>query len=143
MDGCPSRRPHRVLITLAQSALALAQGLEPGKPFGNRLADERPVNLPFKQSDLFPDGHAQSPGFPIETGTLRGVTSILPAIHQSNRNEKEIARQIYLMMLSRHPTERELDIVAEYSRSDVVEGREGLQDVVWALVNSGEFLHRH
>lgn len=61
----------------------------------------------------------------------------------SNRTEKEIAKQLYLMIVSRYPTERELKIVAEYSQSDVVEGREGLQDLAWALINSAEFLHRH
>jgi len=62
---------------------------------------------------------------------------------QSNRSQKEIAKQIYLMTLSRFPTERELKIVAEYSQSEVVQGREGLLDLAWALINSAEFLHRH
>lgn len=61
----------------------------------------------------------------------------------SNRKDEEIARELYLTILSRFPTERELKIVAEYSRSGAVEGREGLQDLAWALVNSAEFLHRH
>jgi hypothetical protein len=62
---------------------------------------------------------------------------------QSNRSQEDIAKQLYLMILSRFPTDSELKIVAEYSRSGVVEGREGLQDLAWALVNSAEFLHRH
>ena len=61
----------------------------------------------------------------------------------SNRSTDEIAKQIYLMILSRYPTERELEIVAEYSQSSVVKDREGLQDLAWALINSAEFLHRH
>jgi hypothetical protein len=62
---------------------------------------------------------------------------------QSNRSREEIVKQLYLMILSRFPTDSELKIVAEYSQSGVVEGREGLQDLAWALVNSAEFLHRH
>jgi hypothetical protein len=62
---------------------------------------------------------------------------------QSNRSEKEIAKQLYLTILSRFPTERELKIVMEYSQSDVVTGREFLEDLAWALINSAEFLHRH
>jgi hypothetical protein len=61
----------------------------------------------------------------------------------SRRSPEEVAKQLYLMIVSRFPTERELNIVAEYCQSDVVEGREGLQDLAWALVNSAEFLHRH
>jgi hypothetical protein len=52
-------------------------------------------------------------------------------------------RELYLMILSRFPTESELKVVAEYSRSKAVEEREGLEDLAWALINSAEFLHRH
>jgi hypothetical protein len=67
----------------------------------------------------------------------------IQSVIQSNRSREEIAKQLYLMILSRSPTERELKVVAEYSQSGAVEGREGLQDLAWALVNSAEFLHRH
>jgi len=73
---------------------------------------------------------------------LEGGTKIQNVVY-SNRSPEEIAKRLYLMIVSRLPTERELKVVAEYSQSDVVEGREGLQDVAWALVNSAEFLHRH
>lgn len=62
---------------------------------------------------------------------------------QSNRSEEDIAKQLYLTILSRFPTEAELRIVTKYSQSDVVRDREGLQDLAWALINSAEFLHRH
>ena len=62
---------------------------------------------------------------------------------QSNRSPDEIAKGLYLTILSRFPTESELKIVAGYSQSDAVQGREALQDLAWALVNSAEFLHRH
>jgi len=61
----------------------------------------------------------------------------------SNRSPKEIARRLFLAIVSRFPTKSELKIVAEYSRSGVVEDRDGLLDLAWALVNSAEFLHRH
>jgi len=73
---------------------------------------------------------------------LQGGTKMQKVIY-SNRSPKEIAERLYLTIVSRYPTERELKIVAEYSQSDMVEGREGLQDLAWALVNSAEFLHRH
>jgi hypothetical protein len=61
----------------------------------------------------------------------------------SNRSPDEIVKRLYLMIVSRFPTETELKVVVKYSQSDAVEGRQGLQDVAWALVNSAEFLHRH
>ena len=61
----------------------------------------------------------------------------------SNHRQDQIARELYLMILSRYPTDSELKIVAEYSRSDAVEKRQGLEDLAWALINSAEFLHRH
>ncbi len=73
---------------------------------------------------------------------LEGGDKIQNVIY-SNRSPEEIAKRLYLMIVSRLPTQRELKVVAEYSQSDVVEGRQGLQDVAWALVNSAEFLHRH
>jgi hypothetical protein len=73
---------------------------------------------------------------------LRDGPKIKEVIY-SNRRQDQIVRELYLMILSRFPTDSELKIVAEYSRSDAVEGREGLEDLAWALVNSAEFLHRH
>ena len=73
---------------------------------------------------------------------LRSGPKIREVIY-SNRRQDQIARELYLMILSRYPTDAELKIIAEYSRSDAVEGRECLEDLAWALINSAEFLHRH
>jgi hypothetical protein len=62
---------------------------------------------------------------------------------EANRSPEETAKRLYLTILSRYPTETEQKIVAEYAQSAVVQGREGLQDLAWALTNSAEFLHRH
>jgi hypothetical protein len=50
---------------------------------------------------------------------------------------------IYLMVLSRYPTEEELRTVGAYSQSGAAKGREALLDLAWALMNSAEFLYRH
>jgi hypothetical protein len=73
---------------------------------------------------------------------LRDGSKIRKVIY-SNRRQDQIARELYLMILSRYPTDSELKIVAEYCRSDAVEKRQGLEDLAWALINSAEFLHRH
>jgi hypothetical protein len=50
---------------------------------------------------------------------------------------------IYLMILSRYPTEEELRTVGAYSQSGAARGRDVLLDLAWALMNSAEFLYRH
>ena len=55
----------------------------------------------------------------------------------------EAATRIYLTILARLPTQRELQVFDQYSKSDIVQGQEALTDLIWALVNSVEFLYRH
>jgi len=126
-----------------QRSIALADGsitssfLEMfGRPSRDTgLALERENNpTPAQRLHLLNSSHVQR--------KLEGGDKIQKVIY-SNRSPKEVAERLYLMIVSRFPTERELKVVAEYSQSDVVEGRQGLQDVAWALVNSAEFLHRH
>jgi hypothetical protein len=50
---------------------------------------------------------------------------------------------IYLTILSRYPTEEELQIVGTYPQASGMKGREVALDLVWALINSAEFLYRH
>jgi hypothetical protein len=54
------------------------------------------------------------------------------------RNTDAIAELLYLAILSRRPTENELDAVSGWCDSP-----EGVRDVAWALINSDEFLFRH
>ena len=51
---------------------------------------------------------------------------------------------LYLAILSRPPTRAETATVEEYLRpSSGGNFRAGVDDLVWALVNSKEFLYRH
>lgn len=56
---------------------------------------------------------------------------------------QEIVTRVYLTVLSRPPTPGEMETLVEYRRSSGVSPREALVDLVWALVNSDEFLYRH
>jgi len=67
----------------------------------------------------------------------------LQSLMQSKSNPREFAIGLYLMILSRFPTDEELKTVAAYSRSGTVKGREATVDLAWALINSAEFLYRH
>ncbi|MBW8017386.1 MAG: DUF1553 domain-containing protein [Planctomycetes bacterium] len=50
---------------------------------------------------------------------------------------------IYLNVLSRYPTKAERTAVAEYIKTPGIGSYRGAQDLVWALINSKEFLYRH
>ena len=62
---------------------------------------------------------------------------------QSRRNPRETIDTLYLTILSRFPTEKELDVIRAYYRSGDVTRREATVDLTWALINSAEFLYRH
>jgi len=61
----------------------------------------------------------------------------------ANKSDRDVIRDIYLTFLSRLPTDDEIKTVETYSRSKVVQGRQGLLDLAWALMNTDEFLYRH
>jgi hypothetical protein len=50
---------------------------------------------------------------------------------------------LYLRVLSRYPTDGELDVIGQYGASAEAEGQEILADLTWALINTPEFLYRH
>ena len=52
-------------------------------------------------------------------------------------------REAYLLILSREPTAEELKVVAEYATREGANRRAAAMDVIWALLNSKEFLYRH
>ena len=67
----------------------------------------------------------------------------LRSLLQSKEPSREIVNKIYLTVLSRYPTEEELQIVGAYPQSGGGKGGTVTIDLVWALVNSAEFLYRH
>ena len=61
---------------------------------------------------------------------------------QSRRPPREIIDDLYLTILSRHPTADELVTFRDYAQ-DRQQGRRPMIDLIWALLNSAEFLYRH
>ena len=61
----------------------------------------------------------------------------------SKGTPREVASGLYLMILSRYPTEQEWEVVSGYAQAGKVKPRAALVDVAWALLNSAEFLYRH
>ncbi len=59
------------------------------------------------------------------------------------RNPRQLTTALYLTILSRYPTDAEWQAVEAHSRSRSARGQAAMQDLVWALINSPEFLYRH
>ena len=56
-------------------------------------------------------------------------------------NDEEQLKSLYLSALARYPTEKEHDVVA--ARLATQDRRAVFQDVLWAILNSKEFLYNH
>jgi hypothetical protein len=52
-------------------------------------------------------------------------------------------RALYLMILSRPPTNAEVEAIARYAREAKLNPKQVTDDLVWALINSKEFLYAH
>lgn len=61
----------------------------------------------------------------------------------SKAPSKDVVSGLYLLILSRYPTDEELKTVAAYSADGGVKSREAMIDLAWALINTTEFLYRH
>jgi hypothetical protein len=61
----------------------------------------------------------------------------------AQRHPRETVTTIYLSVLSRFPTEKELKALQHHALTADVRGQQALTDLVWALVNSVEFLYQH
>lgn len=55
----------------------------------------------------------------------------------------EIAESVYIAALSRHPTEKEGAVVAAYFEKYKDDRRAAVEDLLWAIINSAEFVFQH
>jgi hypothetical protein len=67
----------------------------------------------------------------------------LRTLVQSSGPPREIVNQLYLTILSRYPTGKELAGLKGYSDYSEAQGPAVLYDLAWALMNSSEFLFSH
>jgi hypothetical protein len=65
-----------------------------------------------------------------------------PLIHWNREKDKDAVTELYLTILSRFPTEEELQILKLHRETGSGTGRV-LRDLAWALINSPEFSFRH
>lgn len=79
----------------------------------------------------------------INSGHIQRKLTNSPKLRELLQNKKparEMAEDLYLTILSRYPTEEELKIV-QAARASSSSGPK--TDIVWALINTSEFLYRH
>lgn len=65
----------------------------------------------------------------------------LPKAERGKR--QNLINMIYLNILSRFPTQAELEIVKKYYATEGLNPMDATNDLIWALINTKEFLYRH
>ncbi|HPW75791.1 MAG TPA: DUF1553 domain-containing protein [Kiritimatiellia bacterium] len=99
------------------------------------LASER-INraLPPQRMHLLNSSHIQRK---LET------SPVLRRMFRGKRGSRAMIEEAYLTTLSRFPSATEIGTVERYLRSGVVKEDAAGVDLIWALINSDEFLYRH
>jgi hypothetical protein len=67
----------------------------------------------------------------------------LQAVLQTKGRPRDAVDALYLTVLSRFPTSEELKTIGAYFQAAGSNRRGAGVDLIWALINSAEFLHRH
>ncbi len=74
---------------------------------------------------------------------LAGDASRPAAMAASSQPTPELIRELYVSALSRQPSAEELHTAATYLEDCADRRREAFEDLVWAILNSKEFLFNH
>ncbi len=64
-------------------------------------------------------------------------------IKTSGKDRQRLIKMIYLSILSRWPTHEETAAVQKYYQTKKIKTYQATNDLVWALINTKEFLYRH
>ncbi len=74
---------------------------------------------------------------------LSSDSGLAASMAVSSDSVEQKIEQLYLAALSRPPTDKEIDIAAQYIGDKVDQPRQAYEDLVWAILNSKEFLFNH
>lgn len=74
---------------------------------------------------------------------IEGSKRINRLIRTTKNNRRRLINMIYLNILSRYPTQQELTVTIQYFQTEGINLRQATTDLVWALINTKEFLFRH
>lgn len=75
-------------------------------------------------------------------GKLKHPEGVINQWIRSGKSDAEILEELYLRTLSRRPDATELDAIRK-ALAQTPKREEGLQDVLWALINTKEFMFNH
>ena len=73
---------------------------------------------------------------------LQNPTARIAKMIEAKRSTHQIVQELYLATFSRFPTPQEVFVAAGYIDRDL-DPRKGMEDVLWSLLNSREFLFNH
>lgn len=76
-------------------------------------------------------------------GGIRRSARLRDVLRDARGNPDEAIRGIYALVLTREPTFEEMEFVRRYAALTSRPAHEAAVDLVWALVNSKEFLFKH
>lgn len=74
---------------------------------------------------------------------IQGSKRLKEYIKRNKKNRPLLIRTLYMTVLSRMPTKQELLTIDDYYRIKGMNTTSASHDLVWALINSKEFLYRH
>jgi len=64
-------------------------------------------------------------------------------VRTAKGDRRKLINLIYLNILSRYPTQEEISTVEKYFQTKGINSGQATNDLVWALINTKEFLYRH
>jgi len=73
---------------------------------------------------------------------LTDGSKLIEPLNRRNVSPEKMIDSLYLATLSRHPTSEEAERVGKFL-ADEPDRAKGYNDLLWVLLNSGEFLHNH
>lgn len=74
---------------------------------------------------------------------IQSSSYIRQILKETKWDKKKTIEKIYLSLLSRYPQDSEMKIIDEYFEKEGISFNQALEDIVWAIINSKEFLYRH
>ncbi|MGC8977310.1 MAG: DUF1553 domain-containing protein [Candidatus Ratteibacteria bacterium] len=74
---------------------------------------------------------------------IQSSSYIRNILNETRWDKRKTIEKIYLSILSRYPSEEEIKIAENYFKKDTINFNQAVEDIVWAIINSKEFLYRH
>ncbi len=156
--------PRRMTAEEAMDAVAQVTGK--GDHFGNRRAGTRAIQLrDSRMGSYFLEVFGRpkreincacerdmGPNLSqalhlINSGNLNGKLGAadgrLKKLIQGGRSDLDVVNELYLSALSRFPSPAEIHVALQQARAKKEQRAAALEDLLWALLNSQEFLYNH